>query len=56
MKRNLMFFFPFFTAWTKVTREYTEQTFSESGRNPTVTYYQEREPNPLLKGMLIEVN
>lgn len=38
-----------FDSWTKVNREFSEQNFAETGRSPTVTYYQEREPNPLLK-------
>lgn len=37
----------------KVNREYSEQNFSECGRNPIVTYYQEKEPNPLLKGIVL---
>ncbi|EEB12580.1 conserved hypothetical protein [Pediculus humanus corporis] len=31
-----------FESWNKVNREFSEQ-------NPTVTYYEEREPNPILK-------
>ncbi|KAK6634287.1 hypothetical protein RUM43_001920 [Polyplax serrata] len=38
-----------FDSWSKVNREFSEQNFSEAGHNPSVTYYEEREPNPLLK-------